>query len=57
MVLRAKMVSTRAFIVVATCIYLKRIIDGKRASRAAVQAMSEVEGGAEYDAENANLSE
>ena len=57
MVLRAKMVSTRAFIVVATCIYLKRLIDGKRASLAAVQAMPEVEGGAGYDVENANLSE
>ena len=51
------MVSTRAFIVVATCIYLKRIIYGKRASLSAVQVMSEVEGGAEYDVENANLSE
>lgn len=50
--------ATRAFIVVATCLYLKRIAEQKRAILAAARVALEVEDDivCEYTGESATLS-
>lgn len=50
------MVSTRAFIVVATCLYLKRVAEKKAslASHAVLEVEEDIDSG--YTGESANLS-